>query len=467
VETESVTFARTVRIYLGGAAVPTSYTYSIITKSANVGAERNLLPTAGDFDGDGQVDIAILETVRQSSGEVIQAKTSIFPAFVSRFAVGTIALDQAAVSLIGDAISGRPDSMISTPAIDLNQDGFDDLVLGASRANIVQSTGLADAGRLFLGYGSGGRSPLPTEFDVLVTRSITGSGDYVSDEGTGGAARFERQLPVDDPRTTSVDESRSWFRFSTLGDGQPDSYVALGPSEGSPINLQPQQAGTITSTTATPTTLTTTITSSNSGLFEFDLSGVLPYESDLAAGMVSASLSLQTTAELTNFPSQLGPATGTATFQQRAAYIDANGTASATLIFVGAGKLWRSDGTGTGTIPVVNTSGVQFTMATTDSLVVVGSFLYFTSGNQLWKSNLATNSAATAATTGLTLTNIGQMTSVNGNLFFVATEASVARLWALDNSTAGARKIMRSGNTSAIKNPANLTVLQSGEQTTL
>ncbi|MCX2983455.1 hypothetical protein EYC98_21560, partial [Halieaceae bacterium IMCC14734] len=91
---------------------------------------------------------------------------------------------------------------------DVNGDRIDDLLIGSDTA---VTTG---TGRSYVVYGSRGVVELPTEFAVLETVSIAGSGSFV----TGDGNRFTVAADISGDR---------WVRFSTLGDGQAGNLITL------------------------------------------------------------------------------------------------------------------------------------------------------------------------------------------------------------------------------------------------
>ncbi|MEM7475748.1 MAG: PKD domain-containing protein [Planctomycetota bacterium] len=168
----------------------------------------------GDFNGDGQVDLAI-GTIHANTVQVfwsIEDKAS------------QLELADADITLT------HPDSdfgtLSRTPGLDLNQDGLSDYVIGAG----LQDTSFGvDSGSVYAIYG--GRpiiDMLPADFIDLSNLSIPGSGSFLADRGTGATIRF---ADGDQVFSLPAGEQR-WFRFSTLGDGKGGNSIVFDISAG-------------------------------------------------------------------------------------------------------------------------------------------------------------------------------------------------------------------------------------------
>lgn len=116
---------------------------------ANLGASL----AQGDFNGDGTMDIAIgapgytAQLGRQQAGAVF-----LFPVPSTLDGQTTLLashLDPSTISLLGNVRSGRFGSALAT--VDLNRDGFDDLVVSEPRFG---NDDLSYRGRIFVLYGS-------------------------------------------------------------------------------------------------------------------------------------------------------------------------------------------------------------------------------------------------------------------------------------------------------------------------
>ncbi|MCR9294491.1 MAG: hypothetical protein NXI32_17370 [bacterium] len=83
----------------------------------------------------------------------------------------------------------------TTPAIDLNLDGIDDLLLGTPNAFVDTAIDTPNAGRVHVLYGRPRPTVLPeTGFEFLTNRSIPGSGEYVVEPATGQDFRYRQEL---------------------------------------------------------------------------------------------------------------------------------------------------------------------------------------------------------------------------------------------------------------------------------
>jgi ELWxxDGT repeat protein len=121
-----------------------------------------------------------------------------------------------------------------------------------------------------------------------------------------------------------------------------------------------------------------------------------------------------------------------------------------TLFFFGKGWLWKSDGTPAGTTQVKEENGIQ-----PSDTVAVNETLFYADNWELWRSD---GTAAGTIRLRDGFSDIGQMTDVNGTLFFMAIDdAHGAELWKSDGTVAGTTMVrdILSGPDSSL--PAELT----------
>ncbi|MCA9091868.1 MAG: VCBS repeat-containing protein [Planctomycetaceae bacterium] len=220
-------------IYFGAATIPAQPRITITREGLSSGLMVKLTPTSGDFDGDGRLDLAILETVTQAStGIQLSGRVYLFKA-AQLTTDASLKLTDAVQVIESDAVSGLVNHISSTPNLDIDGDGLADLLLGAGNANISADNVLPKAGKVFLVRGSRGGTP-PTNFDVFTNRTIAGNGDYVVNLATG--------RPSELPAALTEGESSAWYRFTTLGDGLPGDSVGLEQTPSIPPAIYPQQA---------------------------------------------------------------------------------------------------------------------------------------------------------------------------------------------------------------------------------
>ena len=192
-------------------------------------------------------------------------------------------LSQADVVLTGTNELDQFGVLPANARIDANQDGADDLIIGAPGAEGLLGGVKQDAGKLHFVYGSPVQLELAAEEDifVLANRTFTGSGDFLVDLGTGQPDIFElADLNGDfvDDFALQDGEFEKWYRFTTLGDGQAGNAVRLSPAFGAPT--------AIVSTFDNGASGVIDVNGSN-GAMEFDLGifqGIVIEDGDIAAG---------------------------------------------------------------------------------------------------------------------------------------------------------------------------------------
>ena len=123
----------------------------------------------------------------------------------------------------------RPGQQLGTlpviSQIDVNGDRLNDLVIGAPGADILG--GGEDAGRIYVIQGSLGKVDLPEDFFVLENASVSGSGSFVVNRGTGrpevfqdGDQPFELPFSQITENFESGSLSESWTTYSSNTDGR-------------------------------------------------------------------------------------------------------------------------------------------------------------------------------------------------------------------------------------------------------
>ena len=179
------------------------------------------------------------------------------------------------------------------PQIDLNSDGFDDLLIGAvgARSQDEQRFGV---GRIYTVYGSGSTLlPQPTDHvRELANRVVPGSGSFVERRAGGTTESFPA------PGKTyelAAGDREEWFRFTTLGDGRGGDTIRLGDAGLQGTNtLTPVAQGHVYGNTVVPDeiVLDRIDGQTTAGILEFDLSNYLDLVAD-PAELRSAQLELE------------------------------------------------------------------------------------------------------------------------------------------------------------------------------
>ncbi len=215
---------QSLEIYYGSAAsivaFPTTPEFRILGTRLTV--------TAGDFDGDGKYDLAVMTrdaapTQDRTPGLLIFYAES----FANLHSNTLLNLFKSDLSLPFienlDLKQTTGLDSIHVSAMDLNADHIDDLVIGSADAS--NSNGVGSAGRLYVIYGAPRRVALPTTNIIdLENFSVPGSGAFVVDEETGRASEFNN---AGDPYSLARLTDEKWFRFSTLGDGNSSDWIQL------------------------------------------------------------------------------------------------------------------------------------------------------------------------------------------------------------------------------------------------
>ncbi|MEO1995763.1 MAG: VCBS repeat-containing protein, partial [Planctomycetaceae bacterium] len=280
-----------VTITLGGADAPDL----TITAATITGTVQTLSWNAGDYDGDTRSDLAILRS-RSVGGQPVGGVLHVFFDVLQHPA--EITLSDADVRVTSTATTGILDSLSNSAFFDVNADGYDDLLAGAATFDATTGTVADQAGRLYVLYGSGNPSVLPTDHvEILANRVVTGSGEFVVNRATGRPEQFA-------PGNLDTTARENWYQFTTLGDGLPGNYLEV---DSPPLPLSPLAAvaaGThIRSTSAITNGDNVAIKGGTSdGVFEFDLSPLIHLSGDAATLLESVSFDLDYTVNREDYP---------------------------------------------------------------------------------------------------------------------------------------------------------------------
>lgn len=194
-----------------------------------------LAATTGDFNGDREIDLAIgmpfASVVKADNSVEWRDRGELFVVWSVAERAREIDLGNADVSFIG-ALEGpgfydgdRLGAFLPPSSLDIDGDHLDDLLIGSPWSD---KGSITNAGTIYAVYGSRTRSALPTAATALVNRSISGSGSFLVDDGTGSATIF-RGTTVADLRyqLPAGDRLGAWYSFTTLGDGASDNDLQV------------------------------------------------------------------------------------------------------------------------------------------------------------------------------------------------------------------------------------------------
>ena len=253
--------------------------------------------TAGDFDGDGKGDLAVGEffsVIANAPGNTISFddRGRVFVFFSIDDRPTDLVLADADLVLDGENELDFFGRMPTTPGMDLDGDGFDDLLATAINANTVIDGSLVPAaGKIYVIHGSPAPQALPAQIQPLTNLTVTGSGAFLVDRATGQPEDFDLSL--------SDGQAEQWYYFTTLGDGQSGNHIQLTPAtEPSRTDVLNTRDGTFrqSSQTHRPEPVSTQLFAGDGliSILEFDLSRFLPYMDDLAY-LQDAKLRLEVT----------------------------------------------------------------------------------------------------------------------------------------------------------------------------
>src|SRR5262245_28520066 len=442
--------------------------------------------SSGDWDGDGRLDLAIGEPVRTGIGPGstiidFQRRGSVylFRSIGDRLtgAPATLNLADADVIVRGEADLDLFGGLGATPSLDVDRDGIADLVIGAPFAG-------AFSGRVYVVYGSRPADPGALAHAAtaipLENFAVPGAGAFLAQNGIFGQG--SEDIDGDgQPDFVLLPGQERWFRFTTLGDGQPGNQLLVAP--GFETEQARLQRGADARFDPTPpadrgpmelgSRLALGSEVGDQVILEFDLSPYLDRREDPTA-IQEARLSLETAVALpelaTSPPATLVFVNNQIFFQGRpAGAFNEFDT-----------ELWRTDGTVLGTtLPrdinggfFIAGSGLLPLGSSPQNLTPVGTTLFFAAsdttlgtatGTELWKTDGTTAGTVLVRdiNAGAASSSPANLTNVNGTLFFTANDGiNGVELFKSDGTTAS---LLRNINTGigASSNPANLTAVGS------
>jgi Ca2+-binding RTX toxin-like protein len=192
-----------------------------LTVSSSVPAGETLVgpltATAGDFNGDGKIDLAVAQgsaTLEDAQGfQVDFSRRGQVGVFWSAGAGTTsLTLDAADLTLQGEQTGDQFGLLSSTPDLDLNDDGISDLTAGA-----------VERGKVYVIYGSTQVVSLPPadQATLLYDQPIPGVGNVLERQAGNQPITFPGSL--DGP-------GDAWYRYTTVGDGQAGDQIRVLPA---------------------------------------------------------------------------------------------------------------------------------------------------------------------------------------------------------------------------------------------
>ena len=371
---------------------------------SGVAIEGPMYVTSGDFDSDDAMDLAIGQTsweMTDGARVIDRQDRGVVHVVWDPVALGDeIVLVDGPSDFDGDglvdvqAVYGQSShdqfGMLSnTVGMDVNVDYYDDLMIGSAMANVVKSTTLADAGKVYAVYGSPRRAELAFDsVELLSNRSFTGIGGVIVDPETGQPVTF---MDIDGNNDGSLDtdyytlhdtDTDKWYRFTIAGDGSAgDVLRLLNEAYGDRVVVFEGAGGSLGENFSDGVFDNLPIAwtggaASYTSVFEFDISSLLESLTD-PASIDKVELVLETIAH------------ASLTFTRPGGFVEANG-----LTFFLAGgpagdALWATDGTITGTRAL---SGEDLVLSSDDrEMVTTGALVYFVAGTdgheELWASD--------------------------------------------------------------------------------
>ena len=197
---------------------------------------------AGDFNHDGQADLAVgapTTTRVSSTGTVLQSSSrgAVYVYFDVQAAGGQLVLSDASsgpaeaanVVFAGVLSADELGTLGQAGPVDVNADGIDDLLIGSAGATASASGSVPAGGKIHVIYGSDIRHDLSGVDPVVIENSALGA--FLVNRETGLAEHREGSLS---PTTPEV-----WYRFTTLGDGFDSDTIRLSPGASGTYTLRP------------------------------------------------------------------------------------------------------------------------------------------------------------------------------------------------------------------------------------
>ncbi|MCA9197940.1 MAG: FG-GAP repeat protein, partial [Planctomycetales bacterium] len=196
-----------------------------MTKSVTELTELNAQSiTTGDFDGDGRNDVIV--SFDKSNEARVFYSFAADPLSASSSTLRTFGSHDAALN--GEVSGDRFGRQTRTPYLDLDNDGISDVVIGAPNADVTTAKlagqSDADAGRVYVLYGSGRPTELPPNRleTTLANREIPRAGLYLVERPDGQPFPYYAEDTVLTP-----DINERWYSFTFQGDGQIGDFIKI------------------------------------------------------------------------------------------------------------------------------------------------------------------------------------------------------------------------------------------------